>query len=326
MHIPKTTLLLTICLAALPTLPGCSPAHEALRFDGARAFELLQAQVDLGPRYPGSPGHSKCADLISKTLARYADGWRFQEFGRTVTGKKLAMKNIIGWFDPDASDSTSPAGRARQRGEVRWILLAAHWDTRPTADCEITAEKRRQPILGANDGASGVAVLLELARLFHERKPEVGVLMVFFDGEDYGPTENEMYLGSKHFAANLTDSLSVNGKPVKIDYGIVLDMVGDRDLGIYRERHSVNAARDIVDKVWSAAERLGYQDKFRPEVKYSIDDDHLPLIAAGIKCIDVIDFDYAPWHTLDDTPDKCSAESLKTVGEVIARVVYEERR
>jgi Zn-dependent M28 family amino/carboxypeptidase len=168
-------------------------------------------------------------------------------------------------------------------------------------------------------------VLLELARIFHERKPEVGVLMVFFDGEDYGPTGNDMYLGSKHFAADLRDSLSVNGKPVKIEYGILLDMVGDRNLGIYREGHSVDAAPEVVEKVWSAAKELGYQDRFRPQVKYTVDDDHVPLIKAGIKCIDVIDFDYGPWHTLDDTPQKCSAESLKAVGDVIARVVYEEK-
>ncbi len=309
MRTPTTTALFTICLLALPALPGCAPAQQAPAFDGARAFRLLEAQVDLGPRCPGSSGHIEGAKLISRELGRHADGWRFQDFSRTIGGKRLAMKNIIGWFNTGAS---------------RWILLAAHWDTRPTADYEVTAEKRRRPIPGANDGASGVAVLLELARILRERKPNVAVLMVFFDGEDYGPTGSEMYLGSKHFAADLRDSLSVNGKPAKVDYGILLDMVGDRNLGIYREKHSVDAAPEVVEKVWAAAKALGYQDRFRPEVRYTVEDDHVPLIRAGVKCIDVIDFDYGPWHTLDDTPDKCSAESLKVVGEVIARVVYQE--
>jgi len=301
---------LTTCLMAFSALLGCAPAQPGPPFDGKRAFELLSKQVGLGPRYPGSPGHSEAQRFILNQLKLYADGTRTDEFTSRIGGKTLEMANVVGWFNPDAR---------------KWVLLAAHWDTRPTADCEVTAEKRAKPIPGANDGASGVAVLLELARVFHERRPQVGVLMVFFDGEDYGPGESAMYLGAKHFASDIKTSAAVADRPVKIDYGILLDMVGDKNLGIYRERHSVDAAPDVVEKVWSAAKSLGCADKFRPEVRYTIEDDHVPLIRAGVRCIDVIDFDYGPWHTLDDTPDKCSPESLKAVGEVVARVVYDER-
>ena len=149
--------------------------------------------------------------------------------------------------------------------------------------------------------------------------------MVFFDGEDYGPGEDAMYLGSRHFASNLDNNATVGGKPVKFDYGILLDMVGDKDLNIYEENASVNAAPEVVNKVWSTADKLGYKDKFIPSVKFAITDDHIPLIKAGVKCIDVIDFNYGPWHTLDDTPDKCSPESLKIVGDVVGHVVYGEK-
>jgi glutaminyl-peptide cyclotransferase len=159
--------------------------------------------------------------------------------------------------------------------------------------------------------------------MFHERKPDVGVMMVFFDGEDYvvnPASENTMYLGSKYFAKNL----GAQAKS-RIAYGILLDMIGDKNLGIYEERRSVQAAPEVVKRVWDAAKALGYEKSFIPQTKYSMTDDHISLIEAGVKCIDVIDFDYGPWHTLDDTPDKCSPDSLKIVGDVIARVIYEEK-
>jgi Zn-dependent M28 family amino/carboxypeptidase len=278
-------------------------------FDQDRAFTLLKKQVELGPRCPGTQGHKFGLEFIVAQLKPYADAIRTQDFTVTINGKQLKLRNIIAHFNLDAD---------------RWILLAAHWDTRPTADLEIDAAKRKQPIPGANDGASGTAVLLELARMFASKRPRVGVLMVFFDGEDYGTTEAEMLLGSKHFARNLPESAAINGKPIKIDYGILLDMIGDRKLNIYKERNSVESAREIVDKIWTTAERLGHRE-FHPFVKYAILDDHVPLIRSGIKCVGIIDFDYASWHTLDDTPDKCSPRSLAIVGEVVATVVYSER-
>ena len=168
---------------------------------------------------------------------------------------------------------------------------------------------------------------MELARLFHDRKPGVGVVVLFVDGEDFGAAPDEMFLGSKAFAENWRSVM----KPAKgfreFDYGLLLDMVGDKDLQIRKEGFSAQVAPDLVAKVWAAAGELGYVNYFKPDKpdhRHTIQDDHLPLLAAGIKCIDIIDFDYAYWHTLDDTADKCSAESLKVVGDVVARVVYSE--
>ena len=301
-----------LCALLLSAATGCSPSDQAQRsiptFDGKKAFDLLKKQVEIGPRYSGAPGHDTCRDLIVSQLKRHADEVRLQEFSKTVKGKNLILDNIIARFNTAAK---------------RRILLAAHWDTRPIADMEVDASKRAKPIPGANDGASGVAVLLELARMFAERKPDVGVIMVFFDGEDYvtsPPSQETMFLGSKYFAEHL-DTRTKNA----IAYGILLDMVGDKDLAVYQESQSVQAAPEVVKRVWDTAKSLGYEKSFIPQTKYSVSDDHIPLIEAGVKCIDVIDFNYGPWHTLDDTVDKCSADSLKIVGDVVAHLVYEEK-
>ena len=298
-----------IC-SLLIVIIGCFPHGSSANvpsFDETRAFDLLSKQVGFGPRYPGTDGHKNTAEfIIQEQLKPYADIVHVQEFHKTIRGKDLEMKNIIATFNPSAK---------------KRVLLAAHWDTRPTADMEVNSEKRKQPIPGANDGASGVAVLLELARMFAKQKPDIGVTMVFFDGEDYGPGGEDMFLGSRYFAANLSDEL----KPDSIKYCILLDMIGDKDLEIPKEQNSVASAPDVVDNVWNTAKKLGYGDVFNYEVGMRIQDDHVPLIKAGVKCIDLIDFDYGPWHTLDDTPDKCSPKSLKIVGEVVANVVYEEK-
>lgn len=314
---------LAILTIALTSLPGCSrsvqntepgqPEAGRLKpipaFDRQAAFDLLENQVRIGPRYPGSAGHKAAAKLIESQLRQSADRITIQDFTRQVGDRKLDLRNIIGYFNP----------RARW-----WLLLAAHWDTRPTADMEVTTEKRRQPIVGANDGASGVAVLLELARMFSIQKPNVGVIMVFFDGEDYGPTVSDMFLGSEYFARNLK-AVVPGGDHKRIRYGILLDMVGDMNLALHPEAHSMDAAPDVVRKVWAMGSHLGYGKHFPTDPRPAILDDHVPLIAAGLQCIDVIDFEYAPWHTLEDTVDKCSPRSLGIVGEVIAHVVYEEK-
>lgn len=309
-HFTHTFLL----IAAVLISQGCSPAAKDAAalpaFDKNRAFTLLTQQVEIGPRYPNTKEHKATAEFIISQLKPYADSVVEQPFSHKIDGKTLEMRNIIAFFNPEAKRS---------------VLLSAHWDTRPTADMEINEKLKAIPIDGANDGASGVAVLLELARMFKEQKPDVGVVMVFFDGEDYGPGSENMFLGSKYLAKNLNKSLALDGKKIKVDYGILLDMVGDKNLNIYQERNSQQAAPELVDKIWSTAEKMGHKDVFIPVVKYTIEDDHVPLIRAGLKCVDIIDFDYAPWHTVDDTVDKCSPESLGVVGSVVARVVYEEK-
>lgn len=292
----------------LGTVLGCAQSADIPSFDSSSAFSALRKQVDIGPRYPGSNGQIKCRDYIVSQLKPYADEVTVQDFKHTASGKELPLYNIIARFNSDASKS---------------ILLAAHWDSRPIADKEVNPIKQAQPIPGANDGASGVAVLLELAKMFKQRQPELGVIMVFFDGEDYAletDASEHMFLGSKYYAANMDAKAKSS-----IRFGILLDMIGDKNLAIYQEAESAKAAPEVVKKVWYTARSLGYEKIFIPQTKYDIMDDHVPLIRAGVKCIDIIDFDYGPWHTLDDTVDKCSADSLKVVGEVVAKVIYKEK-
>lgn len=287
--------------ATLAPQTTSAPSADRPAFDGERAFAILKAQCDLGARVPGTPAHRKGRDYLIAELRKYADRIIEQDF----TFERLPMTNIIGIINPSAK---------------RQVLLCAHWDSRPYADEEISASKRRQPVMGANDGASGVAVLLELARLFKEKTPAVGVVIALFDGEDYGDFARDwgVFLGSRYFAKRIKQI----GSPA---YGILLDMVGDRNLTIYREGISEQRAPKINDLVFGVARELGYQRYFVNSVRHTVLDDHVPINDAGVPCIDLIDFDYAYWHTVDDTPDKCSASSLKVVGDTVAAVIYRER-
>lgn len=284
---------------------GSAAAHvsapPAPVFNADRAFADLKTQCDFGPRVPNTSGHARTRDWLLAQLKATADTASLQNFTRTFGGKTLRMSNILAEFNPKAAKK---------------VMLCAHWDTRPTADMEITPEKQAKPIAGANDGASGVAALLELARNFKEKRPDIGVQIVLFDGEDYGPGLDRMFLGARHYARN-----PALGKPA---YAILIDMIGDKDLQIFRERNSEANAPEINDKVWKAAADLKIT-AFQYGVRHEIQDDHIPLQQAGWKAIDLIDFDYPYWHTLDDTPDKCAPASLKAVGDVLARVVYAEK-
>jgi len=273
-------------------------------FDGDHAFSLLKKQCDFGPRVPNTKGHDQCLSFIETELSPYVDKVERQHFTFSDTSrhKRLDLTNVIGVINPNAS---------------RKIMLLTHWDTRPTADQEIDAADKAKPILGADDGASGTAALLELARNLHAKKPEIGVVLLFVDGEDWGPGDDKMYLGARYFAAHPGAN--------RPDYAILLDMIGDDKLDVYREKSSEELHPDINDKVWNAAAALGYSEQFPNQVKYQISDDHDSLNAAGIPTVDLIDFDYAYWHTLGDTPDKCRPESLKVIGDVMMKVIYDEK-
>jgi hypothetical protein len=282
-----------------------SVSHAA--FSGEHAFTFLTAQTAFGPRNPNSAGHRACLAYLASTLRGLADDVRLQEFTHNgYGGEQLRLTNIVASFRPK-----DPAR----------ILLCAHWDTRPRAEQDETREKRNDPILGANDGASGVAVLMEIAGLLKSIPPSIGVDIVLFDGEDYGREgDHASYLlGSRYFAGHKEGDYLPR-------FGILLDMVGDKFLELPKERYSLRYAPDIVDMVWRTAALLGAQ-QFHDENGEEIMDDHLPLNEAGIQTIDIIDFNYPDttnrfWHTHQDTPEHCSAESLGAVGTVIASVVY----
>lgn len=295
-------IICSVCLI-FSIVPSLSITNTP-KFDENKAFAILKKQCDFGPRPVGTESHERTKGYLVQEMKQYADSVTLQEFNCILHGKQEKLTNIIGRF----GDAGKPA-----------ILLCAHWDTRPIADMEKDPSKREQPIIGANDGASGVAVLLELARIFKQIPPPIPIMMVLFDGEDYGPSADDMFLGSTHFAANLERDTSLK-------YGILLDMIGDANLGIYREGYSENGARNVNDIVWGTAKKLGYQRYFLDRVKYTINDDHVPLLKAGVKCIDLIDFDYPYWHTTSDTADKCSPNSLKIVGNLLKELIYSQQK
>ena len=197
-------------------------------------------------------------------------------------------------------------------------LLCAHWDTRPWADLDPLPANRKKPIVGANDGASGVAVLMEMARMFKKSPPPLEVKIVLFDGEDYG-REGEIWdylLGSKYFAQNAVTS--------EYRYAVLLDLIGDADLEIKREYNSYVNCMELQNTIWDIAEEVGSW-QFTEKMTRPIIDDHLSLIAVGIEAVDLIDFEYEYWHTVEDTPDKCSVESLDSVGRVLVELIYGDR-
>ncbi len=267
-------------------------------FNAKRAFAYLEKQCEFGPRVPGTTAHQETGVYLFAELEKYADEVVFQPFEFRDQDKTIQMNNILARFGEDSGGT---------------MLLAAHWDTRPFADRDPSPANRDTPILGANDGASGVAVLLEIARVLKSKPPPIQVIIVLFDGEDYGRTLSNMFLGSTYFAENM-------GR-WEADFGILLDMVGDRTLELPMERYSWNAARDLTEAVWQRAAELGLP-AFQRRLGLAIMDDHLPLIQSGVPTIDIIDFDYPYWHTVEDTPDKCSAESLEIVGRLVLDIIY----
>jgi len=272
-------------------------------FDEQNAFEHLKKQCQFGPRVPGTPAHLNCRDYLVATLKKYADRVTLQPFRVTISQNQSTVTcyNIIANF---------------QSGKPGRVLLCAHWDTRPWADQDPDPANHDKPVPGASDGASGVAVLLELARIIHATPPKYGVDIVLFDAEDFGRYgQNDTWAqGSKQFAQHMV-------KTYHPEFAILLDLIGDADQQLYIEQNSYRYARKIVDRVWNIAEQLGVTE-FVPEVKFDVYDDHLNLLEIGIPAIDIIDFDYKYWHTVSDTPDKCSPQSLANVGKVLLGVLY----
>jgi glutaminyl-peptide cyclotransferase len=302
---------LVLLLAPLVGCPGSGQSANgstagngtaAPPFSADSAYAYLRKQVSFGPRVPGMPGHKAQLDWMLEFLRARADTVIRQDFTHTHThsGMPLPMTNLLARFNPGAG----------QR-----ILLLAHWDTRPTADNESDEDRRNQPIPGANDGASGTAVLLELANVLKQHSPPIGVDLLFVDGEDYGPDSSDMYLGATHFAANLPSGY----KPL---YGILLDMVGDHNPTFLMEGNSEQYAPEVLERVWRLAEQLGHSAVFQRRSTGGITDDHVPLNRAGIRTIDIIDFDYPHWHTAADIVENTSPRGLDLVGRVLTELIY----
>uniref|UniRef100_A0A832I4H4 M28 family peptidase n=1 Tax=Eiseniibacteriota bacterium TaxID=2212470 RepID=A0A832I4H4_UNCEI len=282
-------------------LPGCASEFAV---DGARAHARVARQVAFGPRVPGTPGHAAMRAWLEAELARLGGAVEVQSFTDTTLGRPLELHNIIARFGP------------RTGGRV---MLCAHYDTRPWSDRDPDPAKRALPLPGANDGGSGVAVLLEVAELMHRTPPAAGVDLVFFDGEDQGRESHpgEYCLGARGYAARLP----ARGDPARPRAAFLFDLVGDRELNIHPELYSVRRASNLVDLVLEGARATGARG-FRSEPRYAITDDHVPLLDAGLPAVNIIDFDYPAWHTAADTPDRVSAESLAEVARVAAWLVY----
>ncbi len=275
----QTARVLTLALILFSACSPLAKKTEDTVFNGERALADVNQQIEFGPRIPGSDAHQQTVTYISDSLA--AANWEVEIRETTLLDKPI--RNVIG-----------------KRGEGdSWIIIGAHYDSRIFADHDPDPAKRNKPVPGANDGASGVAVLLELARIIPD-EIEGEIWLVFFDAEDNGRIPGwDWIMGSTAFAQALVSY------PEMV---IIVDMIGDKDLNIYQERSSNQA---LTSELWQIAGDLGYIDTFIPEVKHSILDDHTPFLALGIPAVDIIDFDYAYYHTTEDTPDKVSAESSK---------------
>jgi len=295
------------CISFLSVVIIFSCNDSVPNFDENSAYQFLLDQCDFGPRNPGSEGYNNCKEYLIKTLDSYSDTVFTQPFViNDIDDTQYDLDNIIAQYNINSNSH---------------LLLGAHWDTRPWADSDLNIEKHNQPIIGANDGASGVSVLLELAKIFHYNPPPIRVSIVFFDGEDMGrPGVPKSYArGSQFFAKNL---------PIeKPDEAIILDMIGDKELHIPIERYSYQQNKDLVKKLWSLANKLNLE-AFESRIVHTIYDDHVPLWQeAKIPAIDIIDFNYPNrysnyWHTSQDTPDNCSAQSLGQVGNLLVHYIY----
>ena len=288
-------------------------------FNVDSAYNFVKTQVDFGARVPQTEPHKKCAEFLAETLKRFGAEVEIQNGkGTLYDGKSIDIQNIIGKFNPSVS---------------KRILLCAHWDSRPFADHDKDKNKHNTPILGANDGASGVGVLLEIARNL-KTLSENGIDIVFFDVEDWGApqfytgkhTEDSWCIGSKFWAQ---EAKKVN---YKANFGILLDMVGAPSARFYKEKYSMQYAANIMEKVWNKAQTLGFDGYFISKQGGEIIDDHLNVNRiAQIPCINIVHFEpnlpngfFEHWHTTQDTMQNIDKNTLFAVGTVVMNVVFSE--
>ena len=287
-------------------------------FNADSAYHFIEKQVAFGPRVPNSNAHIACGDYLTTQLKQYGAEVTEQKMPlEAYDGTILNARNIIASYNTEKTDR---------------ILLFAHWDTRPYADNDPDSKNYHTPIDGANDGGSGVGVLLEIARLLQQHTPSKGIDIIFFDAEDYGAPDfskernkrDTWCLGAQYWSEH------PHTPQYKAKFGILLDMVGGANATFYKEQISMRFAPQIVDKVWSKARELGYGASFVSTIGGTITDDHLYLnLNTNIPCIDIIDYNPIrpegfpdTWHTLQDNIDNIHKETLQIVGQTIVEVIY----
>lgn len=311
-------------LAALLTA-GCEKKEEPLNrpeytiktpaavatFDADNAYRQIEKQVSFGPRNPGSQGHAAALEYLAGEMRKYADTVELQSFTLPGYNEQLNLTNVIARFNPKAKNR---------------IFLCAHWDTRPRAEEDKDAAKRKLPIPGANDGGSGTGILLEIARILKSNHLKYGVDLILFDGEDYGEQSDldNFCLGAKYFASTLPNEY-------RPSFGILLDLVGDKEAQFRKEGHSMLYAPDVTNMVWQIAANIG-ASAFIDAQGAPIYDDHVPLNQAGLKTIDIIDIDLVGartpnprrnyWHSQNDNMDNIGRETLRQVGSVLVQLLY----
>ncbi|MDR0973884.1 MAG: M28 family peptidase [Prevotellaceae bacterium] len=304
------------------TLPVSDAALYVPTFDADSAYHYVEAQTEFGPRVPNTEGHRACGNYLAEKLAAFGATVTNQSVDLTTyDGKTLKARNIIGSYNLQTK---------------KRVALFAHWDTRPWADKDTDPTKHRTPVLGANDGASGVGVLLEIARQIQRSAPTIGIDIIFFDAEDGGVPEFEQNyphseeawcLGSQYWARNP----HVSGYTAR--FGILLDMVGAFDSHFLREWYSEQYAKNINTKVWNAARSLGYGRYFINQKGGGVTDDHLFVNKlARIPTIDIVPTPtdqnqsfFAHWHTTNDTMANIDRSTLKAVGQTVLQVIYSEK-
>lgn len=291
-----------------PGAPQTGRQNAATTFNGTRALEYLVEQCDLGPRVSGTEANSKLQARLTEHFKSHGAQVESQAFTapHPISEKPVVMANIVGRWNLNRKNR---------------IVIAAHFDTRPAADEETSAARKAKTFIGANDGASGVAALMELAHHLNTLQTSVGVDLVAFDAEELvfrpslrGNDLGEYFLGSSIFAQRYKERTTDD----RYVAGVVLDMVAARNLQLHPDHTSFAEQPDLVHEIWAVAKRLratGFKQPPRP--KHDVRDDHLPLLAVGIPTIDLIDFDYVHWHRITDTAENCSATSLTQVGNVL---------
>lgn len=311
----------------MTTLCGCSAkggnthasgsdktqVSATVSFNADSAYRYVERQVAFGPRVPNSDAHCRCGEWLESELRRHGADVILQNASlEAFDGTRLNATNILGRFNPECDNR---------------ILLLAHWDTRPWADQDPDPANHKTPVDGANDGGSGVGVLLEIARIIGQNNPGKGIDILFVDAEDYGTEGDDMSwaLGARHFVENPPVA---NFNP---RFAVLLDMVGGKDAVFCREYFSEQAAPELASEIWATAHRAGYGNLFLNRMGGAVTDDHVQLIAHGIPAIDIIEYHpdgetgFNPgWHTLADNMEGIDRNTLKAVGQTMTDFIFSD--